>query len=58
MLGQVLADDGELEGLLGRTVFAGDPQKVRIAGIGIGRRHLRHADAIGPFYFERRRREE
>ena len=58
MLGKVFADDGELEGAMGRGVVAGDTHQVGIGGIGVGRRHFRHPYAIGPFDFERRRREK
>ena len=58
MLGEILADDGEPEGAMGRRELARDPHQVGIAGVGIGGCHVRHPDAIGPFDFERRRREK
>ena len=58
MLGEMLADDAELEGAVARGEFAGNPHQLGIAGAAIGRGHLGHPDTIGPLDFEWRRRQE
>ena len=35
-----------------------DAQEFGVGGVGIRRRHFGHFDPLGPFYFERRRREK